>query len=370
MRASRSTRLQPVLLATLLGLAACGAESQEGPRPLAPDEAFLRWRLTEAEVEDLFEMKASELEYDPDTYRRRKAHWQRYYPWPEHPDGGFLMRTNGAHLREDDEISEEAPDLRILVTGDSHTDGACNNAETYTNVLERRLGEAYPDKRVDALNAGHGGFSFFSFLGVLHKYMDTNPRVFIIGVFGGNDFAEVLAPFHYLQGRRRPTAKGDYVARLRTAEKIRDRSGFRALNQGFNQLVYFQQHPDQVEIAYQAAETVLREIQRVCEENGIRLIVVYIPPPADVQPQRFDGLFDEVSEALALTPGARVLNDLLASRLLRFLRARGIETVDGREVFAGRSELLYWKFDQHINLAAHRLLAEALVPLLESELRE
>jgi hypothetical protein len=115
---------------------------------------------------------------------------------------------------------------------------------------------------------------------------------------------------------------------------------------------------------------VLREIQRVCDENGFRLIVVYIPPPADVQPEHFDGLFDEVSEALALTTGARVLNDLLASRLLRFLRASGIETVDGREVFAGRSEPLYWNFDHHINLAAHRLLAEALVPLLESELRE
>jgi hypothetical protein len=370
MQASRSTRLQALLIATWLGLAACGAESQEGPRPLAPDEAFLRWRLSEAEVEALFEMKAPELEYDPDTYRRRKAHWEKYYRWPEHPDGGFTMRTNGAHLREDDEISETAPDLRILVTGDSHTDGVCNNSESYTNVLERQLREAYPGKRVEALNAGHGGFSFYNFLGVLHKYMETKPRVFIIGVFGGNDFAEALAPFHYLHGHRRPTAKGDYEVRLRVAEKIRDRAGFRALNQGFNQLVYFQQHPDQVEIAYQAAETVLREIQRVCDENGIRMIVVYIPPPADVQPERFDGLFDEVSEALALTPGARVLNDLLASRLLRFLRARGIEVIDGRDVFAGSTELLYWKFDQHINLVAHQLLAEALVPLLESELRE
>ena len=152
------------------------------------------------------------------------------------------------------------------------------------------------------------------------------------------------------------------------AKAVGDGRGLPAINQHFNQLVYLQERPDQVQVALEAGQALLGEVQRVCAAGGVRLIVLYIPPPADVEPRRFGDLFEEVSEALELTPASRRLADRLADELLAFLRDRGVEVIDGRAVFADRPVPLYWQKDHHVNLDAHGLLAEALRPAVEAEL--
>ncbi len=116
----------------------------------------------------LFPFGATE-EYDAWSYFRHKPSQRLRLPLAEHDGGSFECSTNSLGLREDAELAAARPDLRILVTGDSHTDGVCENRESYANRLEASLLVDRPGKCVEVLNAGTGGFSFHNYLGVLEK---------------------------------------------------------------------------------------------------------------------------------------------------------------------------------------------------------
>ena len=47
--------------------------------------------------------------------------------------------------------AEVAPDLRVLVTGDSHVEGVCANSESCASVLERLLAEDAKKAHIRAL---------------------------------------------------------------------------------------------------------------------------------------------------------------------------------------------------------------------------
>jgi hypothetical protein len=99
----------------------------------------------------------------------------------------------------------QQPALRILVTGDSHTDGVCNNSESFTNLLEAELSAAHPGEAIEALNAGKGAYSFYNYLGVLERLLPLRPDVFVVAVYGGNDFVESLALRHTFEHGAPPT---------------------------------------------------------------------------------------------------------------------------------------------------------------------
>ena len=322
--------------------------------------AVHRWFLSEEEVARLYPLDMPGMQYDPYTYLRRKANARFRYEFPEHPDGELFFVTNSSHLRMDGEVSAEKPDLRILVTGDSHTDGVCNNDESFAGLLESSLASSSPGRTVEVLNAGHGSYTFYNYYGVLLKFLPLEPDVFVVGVYGGNDFAEALFPWHHFRGSSFVEVGEEYDARVEAAVALDPPEGAAAVHQGFNQLVYFQHRHRQAELSLQAAGEVFGAVEELCAAHGVRLVVLYIPPPADVQPELFGDLFDRVADTLGLADYARVYGDTLADRLLDSLAARGVEVVDGRAVFAGRDELVYWRLDHHVNLRGHALLAEAL----------
>jgi len=334
--------------------------------PIQLDEARLRWRMSEEEVLLVHTSFQPGTEYDPISYWRRKPNKDNPYTWGEREEGSWRLRTNASGLRDDEDIALAQPDLRVLVTGDSHTDGVCFNHESYANRLEARLRVARPGEALEVLNAGVGGYSFFHYHAVLRKFLPLRPDVLVIGVYGGNDFLEVLRPHHFFAGTPWPPGMRYYAPRLRAGQEVRGVQGQATVAQAFNQAIYYATNPDQVSKAVARSLEVMDEVQRVCAEHEVRLLTVYIPPPHAVQAAFFDGLFEQVAAVMELEPEHLALDGEMADAVLSGLEQRGVEVLDLRPHFEASEELLYWGSDHHINLRAHVLVAELLEARLGS----
>jgi hypothetical protein len=379
-------RLPSAALFALCALVLAGCDGSSGPAPVqepgpAPESSsgaepgaplpsrtgLVRWRLSEAETYDVFH-QASDYVYDPLTYWRRRSGFDFMQTFEAHPSGEYRVRTNSEGMRENDEVRAEKPALRVLVTGDSHTDCVCANEESYANRLEALLVSQDRGRTVEVLNCGCGSYSFYHYLGVLEKYADLAPDVFVIGVFGGNDFGEVLAPWHHFHGSERPRSP-ELRKRLQNALDVPIPGGGNtaAISQGYNQYFYFDTLPDQMPIALRAATSAMDEIISLCRERSIRLVVLYIPPPAEVDYESSRELFETVTRAYGAERDLIPVVAELGDRFLAFLREREVAVLDARPLFEAAAKPLYWPGDLHIDLAANRLLAEALVPLVSGE---
>ncbi len=331
--------------------------SGEGPPPLA------REALTEELVGRFFSvLKNSDMQYDPLLLFRRAGHQDRRQNFKNHPAGGWDVITNSYGMREFDDVSEQQPDLRILVAGDSHTHGMCANNESFTNLLESQLAAKWPGQTVEALNTGTGAYSFYNYLGVLERYRDLKPDLFVVTVYGGNDWSGTQSLYRYFNRLGRPNV-GPHDARRLTRELWRW-GGLGA--QEVNQAIFFRNNPEAEAFAVEVAASAVLEMKKICDEDGIRLLCVYLPPPHRGQRELFKA---ENAEAMALIgwePGDLSCSDRMADSWLAFLKERDIARLDLRPLFAAADERYYWNADRHINLAAHAAMADALAPLVEA----
>ena len=308
-------------------------------------------------------LEAKSFVYDPHTYFARPGGVDYWTALEEHPEGRFHYTTNSLGMREESEPAEEHPDLRILVTGDSHTDGVCNADESFSNRLEALLAARDADRSVEVLNAGAGGFSFYNYVGVLDRFAELEPDVFVVAIYGGNDFLECLKLRHYFDRTQRPVPRAAYWERVdRVRAEIPRGSAF--LSQAFSQLAYLDEFPDQAALAEDTALAALEELDRTCRERGVRLVVAYIPPLPAVKPEAIDflpRLLDilELDQADVELPGR--IADAIGSRA----RELGVAWVDLRPAFRASDELLYWKEDLHIDLRGHTVVADELLARVE-----
>jgi lysophospholipase L1-like esterase len=360
-----------LLAACVLG-GACGEDSPEAAapatrfasvasEPLALEQPLAYWPLTAAEIRSVYPLPQAGYLPDPlQGFKRKPSHEQRFV-FAEHAGGGFLIRTNALSLREDAEPAAQRPDLRVLVAGDSHTDGACDNAESFANLLEADLGAADPRRAIEVLNAGMGSSSFYNYLGTFERLLSLEPHVFLVVVYGGNDWGEALAPWHHYHRSERPSAGGDYDARLDAGLAVHGGWGRQAISQSHNQYLYFQREPAQAELALRAALSVTAEIQRRCDAHGIEFCIAYLPPLVDVQRDVLQPHVDALDRALGLDADALAITERLAERYLAWCAAQRIRTLDlGPVLRAHANEPLYWLADLHLSVRGHQVVADAL----------
>jgi len=331
--------------------------------PVAPGSALRRHPIWRKLAAALYPLDEKGVRFDPLTHFGWLPRQRLKRPCDEHPNGGFVIRTNRLGMREDAEPAAEPPDLRVLVTGDSHTDGVCDNHESWANRLEAALLARHPERTIEVLNAARGGYSLYQYLGVLEKYLSLEPDVFIACVYGGNDFDELLTLHHLFARTIRPPGYRLYSKQVARAEEICRV----ALPQAFFQLKYFAAQPEERAPAVEAATAVVREMQRVCRLRDVRLILAYLPALPDVQAGRYDGVVERLADALDLDDDELAAADRMADELLANVAALGVETVDLRPAFRAADERLYWVRDHHLNLAGHALVARELLPLFEGE---
>ncbi len=309
----------------------------------------------------LFPLHHAHNEYDPLCYIRYPAHYDAPRGQAEYPRGRYPVLTNGLGIREVHDPLPHRPDLRLLAAGDSHTDGVCRNRESWPNVLEARLRQAHPELEIEVLNAGKGGHSFYNYLGVLRRLLYLEPHALVIGVYGGNDFYEVLPMHRYFYRRMGPPSPEDHHASMLDAAKV-ESSG---LSQGLCSYKYFHTHPDEIHVALRASQEVMERIRDLCREHGIELVVVYIPALPEVRWQDEAEVLEEVRTRLGLSHEDVELGTRMADRFLSRLREDGYRVVDMRDAMRASKRRCYWSSDHHINVHAQALIARALLEPVE-----
>jgi hypothetical protein len=235
----------------------------------------------------------------------------------------------------------------------------CNNDEAFGNLLEARLRQEHPELSIESLNAGRGGYSFYQYLGTLERFLYLQPDVFVVGVYGGNDFEFVLTQFHEYNGTQRPPGQALYGQLIDAALEINPP----CLAQAFVSLKYFDVHPQQMEVALQAARDITTEILVTCMRHAVHPIFVYIPAMPDVEWDRQAEIFDQVARALQISPEGLRTSDVLADSYLAFLRELRVDVLDMRTAFRARPGN-FWLADHHINLQGQQQIAAALYPLV------
>lgn len=298
--------------------------------------------------------------YDPKRIIRYRGGLNERVDWPEYPGGHWTRVTNSEGVREDHEFPTPGPDVFVLVTGDSHTEGVCDDAASYSNLLERVLADRRPGKSVEVYNTGMNGYSFYNYLGALEAFVERQPQVFVTTFFAGNDFVEVLKLHHAHAGSAPPPRPLNYWNEITERTSIPGS----ALAQGLTQLLYLRENPDEAQLALQAALYATQEIQRICEAHGIRWLVVYLPSPFDLPLAEWKELREQAAEKLAISEADFEIANRLGDQLLAALKERGVQILDLRPIFRLQTKPLYWS-DLHIDLDGQRLVADTLDPLVE-----
>ncbi|MEO6709429.1 MAG: SGNH/GDSL hydrolase family protein [Planctomycetota bacterium] len=339
------------------------------PRGLAPPSGeagfgakFRRRELTTDELTRLLGTTGGGLrELDPHRLIRYTANVRMEVEWPDYPGGHWTRVTNSDGAREDHDFPSPPPDIFVLVAGDSHTEGVCDNAVSYSNLLEGELLKRHPGKTVEVYNTGMNGYSFYNYLGTLEGFLARKPKVFISTFFAGNDYYEVLKVHHVYAGSVPPPRPRNYWKEITKGTEVSDT----AMAQALIELLYLRENPDQANLALQAALYATSEMQRVCVENGIRWLAVYLPSAFDLPFPEWKGLREHAASKLSISEADFEIANRLGDQLLATLRERGVEVLDLRPVFRAQTAPLYWN-DLHINLKGQEVVAEELLPRIEA----
>lgn len=337
-------------------------------------------------------------------------------PLAEHAEGVFRFRTNNLGLRRDTDSSfQKPPDLfRILLLGDSQTDGYVDNAETFSALLESSLTSrlAVVGKRVEVLNAGVVGYSpAQEFLWYKLWGIRLNPDLVLVVFYVGNDIVELRDPSKPMvdpaTGRAiRPLEgggladpdrfafrpdKSHLVALVRYAiqvgplaepwRKLGLPSGLTKVGgfqmntliqvlrtchgcfwQSLQQIAYAHRDPQGFREDVHTVGELLVRLSHDVHANGSRLAVAMLPTRTQVEFARARPELHSVAALLGLSESDYALDDEVARAILHQLSRAGVITLSLHESLsaAAQSRPLYYSRDWHLNTFGHQVVASAL----------
>ncbi len=352
----------------------------------------------------------------------QRAGW---IPWPretrridavkEHRRGYIEITRNNLSCREDGETSlEKVPGVtRVLVLGDSHTDGVCFNEESYPNLLEAEWNRRAERPAYEIINAGFGPSSPYQQWWAFEQvYQRLDPDHLIVAWYAGNDLVELLRSDERVHLKwtgqefvhEAPTKANDDTRSAPTTWSLckaflRDRLSLyhalvqiRALRkmvrsaeqdeyrerlesamaahagpvwQGLNQSYYFTHHPEAWESALRMMAHILDKYRAYADEHEISLTVVVIPTLRQVHPEYDDDGLRATIETLALGEADLEWDARACQALVELCRERNVTVVDMREplrLATRRSpeQPVYYRFDHHLNVHGNRILAAEL----------
>jgi lysophospholipase L1-like esterase len=138
-------------------------------------------------------LKHNHLTYFEDVIVNDPVLFWRLTPEKRLPDDHpqiFGLISNRDGLREDHEIPRKKPEgeIRILFLGDSCTFGfGLDYRDTYVEKIENRLREAYPDVKIECINAGVSGYTLAQGWAYLEMDGIQYEPDLIFSAFGWND---------------------------------------------------------------------------------------------------------------------------------------------------------------------------------------
>jgi lysophospholipase L1-like esterase len=304
--------------------------------PQDSDESFLRRDLPVKVTRKFYPaVRKGTRVHDPVMYSRLPSDMNKRVKFLEHPDGSWQLRTNSLGMRGDAEPLEPKPSLRVVVTGDSHTEGVCSNSENLSNQLALRL-RAAGIEDAEVLNSGGSGYDIYNYVGVVRARAELQPDLYVVIVFGGNDFqgSMGLQRFFHRRGgtKNRPWNSREMLQKHDAAKGL--------LAQELFQAFYFMNNPSEEVIALRTATAACMEMMRSAAEAGARVLFVYLPPALAGQPELMAEVRDATIADLGLPPDCIEISNRLADRWLQALRERELPVLDLRPAFAAADERL------------------------------
>ena len=297
---------------------------------------------------------------DPWTYHRQRSDLRVRVPWPEHPAGAWHLVTNSLGLREDHEVDPESGGPRIVVVGDSHTNGYCDNGESYPNVIEVDLRRRCGSPALDVVNAANGGFGPYQMLGAVEKHAALRPDLYVVALFAGNDFLDARNPKAWFEGREHepgaPT-EGEEIERAHDLSPA-------LTTQGLQTVLFARQRPHELAQLVTAVAGLVAEMRQAAERADARLVVVVLPSALDVPGAVDPALLARVRERLALSDADLAAGARAGDALGRELERIGIEAHDLRARLVASGHRCFWRADYHLDVDGHRVVAGALSELL------
>lgn len=310
-------------------------------------------------------LETRRFHYDRLAYFRPGREIESRRDREEHLAGGWFVNTNSLGMRGSDEVLAARPDWRVLVVGDSHSFGLCADDETFAHLLEERLHPARADRSVEVLNASVGACGPWNYLGTVESFLELEPDLVLIVLYGGNDFSGTMTLERYFH--RRGTPRATRIGRV--ALQRYGELGTAAISQELGQVLYFESNPEDEQVAAETVVGIATQAHVDCQSRGARLLCVLLPSPATVQPDPFLPLLAPVLTAYGLHPGDLEISDRLGDQWIASLREREIPALDLRPAIRDREAPCYWLRDLHLNVDGHRVVAAALEPIVLELLR-
>ncbi len=283
----------------------------------------------------------------------------REFEWNEHPKGKIIMQTNNLGLRNDSDTEgkKEKNQFRVIITGDSHTDGVLNNNESVAYFLEQEFNHQYPSRKNEVLNAGNGYFGPQNYLGVYYKFQNFNPDLFIITIYTGNDFLDAIR-IEVENGRLNvPERPKDYCDKLWEVDGLY--IGF--TGQYLNQLKFFETFQEYRDTALLITQKSLLKIKDLCLKDHTKMLVVLLPSKIDTEPQTDKIRIDEIFELMNFDESHLTKNREMVLALIQWLEQNDIFYTDLYETYSQSNKELFWKADYHVNIDGHEKMANEII---------
>ena len=273
-------------------------------------------------------------------------------------------RDANAFLREAP-LPELQDAERVLLLGDSHTDGAVSTADNFATLMEGAATAS--NTRTAFLNGGCGFYSLWqSVLRACDLIPRYQPKVVVIVVFLGNDFVELdnlKVPHLDDQLRHQP---GSENAPPESTSDRQKRMGmiepYRGLFwQGLNQAMYLAEQPERLAVLTKKSAHAIEHMERVAREHSVRVLWALLPSFDLVFADHARGL--GTGAAAVITSGSqRRMRDAFVAELTK----RGAAIADLEPAFKadGRATTLY-AMDFHVYRHAHQVMAKALAPVID-----
>lgn len=314
-------------------------------------------------------------EREPDYYVQHdvlehvhRSHTSRTFPFAEHPTGQLTMTTEARGLRADEDVAVPHPRdgrFRVVVTGDSHTDGVVHNHEHFkealADTLSARRAQAGLPGPVEVVNGGHGHWGPEHYARFFAAYDTLEPDACLVVLYDGNDFLDALA-WHERHGDRSLPRRPDHYERLaKVAEVVGE-----AVSQQLNQDALLAGHPD---LSQQSLDLTLAALLRARDACAARPFAVAVLPSRHAVHAPSPTQSTAIATTLGLSPAERLSGRRLSRALMEGLSEAGVPATDTWPTLHLAAhglpdktppQTMFWQTDHHLSVAGHAAVARHL----------
>lgn len=283
--------------------------------------------------------------------------------------------------RTDENGFRNAPGQRqadIVFIGDSYTEAATvAEQDTFVQRVAQETG-------LSVVNLGRGAYGPQQELLVLKRYgLAYKPRVVVWQLFEGNDLtdAEEFAEWKKNPRQVQTTLKERYFNNSLLKEwlantRLQQRAGIMTTlhyrgGSVRRVAVRYRYEPDQPSSRHLGMTETMAAIEeghRLCESNGIQLLIVFIPTMVRAMAPNlsFDRLEDQARYLPERVPGVKDFSQTMEEFCGR-IGCTFVDSVDTlRQAEANGSRSLYIPNDEHLDVGAHNAIAGVVAPWLRS----